>query len=115
MRKRLSFLALSSLCVFLFSTTPALGQQGASAGVFGNVVDSQGAVVARAKVTLLHLATNQVRTTTTDSAGEFRFPLLPLGEYRVTVEQPGFKRYEQPGLRLQVNDTAKLDVKLELG
>jgi hypothetical protein len=115
MRKLLALQVLLSLLVLIFSTTPALGQQGASAGVFGNVVDSQGAIVAGAKVALLHLATNQTRTTITDAAGEFRFPLLPVGEYRVTVEQPGFKKYEQTGLRLQVNDTAKIDVKLELG
>ena len=108
MRKLLSLLALSSVYVLCFSTTAAFGQQGASAGVFGNVVDSQGAVIAGAKVSLLHVATNQTRTTATDAAGEFRFPLLPVGEYRVTVEQPGFKKFEQTGLRLQVNDTAKI-------
>ena len=73
---------------------PAFGQQGASAGIFGSVVDSQGAIVPAAKVTLVHVTTNQVRTTNADTAGEFRFPLLPVGEYRISVEQPGFKRYE---------------------
>src|SRR5262249_27854127 len=115
MRRLVTLLLLSISCIVLCPARLAFGQQGASAGVFGNVLDSQGAVVPGAKVTLLHVTTNQTRTTTTDSAGEFRFPLLPVGEYRVTVEQSGFKKYEQTGLRLQVNDTAKIDVKLEIG
>ncbi len=93
----------------------AFSQQGASAGVYGSVLDSQGAAMPRARVTLLHVTTNQARTTTTDAAGEFRFPLLPVGAYKITVEQPGFKKYEQTGLQLQVNDNAKIDVKLEVG
>src|ERR1700757_4417511 len=80
----------------------AFAQQGASAGVYGTVPDSQGAAMPGAKVTLLHVTTNQVRTTTSDTAGEFRFPLLPVGEYKITVEHPGFKKHEQTGLLLQV-------------
>jgi len=55
------------------------------------------------------------KQTTTDQTGEFLFPLLPVGEYRITVEQSGFKRYEQIGLLLQVNDNVKVDVRLEVG
>ena len=106
---------LSILVLTLLLTCPMLGQQGASAGIYGSVLDSQGAAMPGAKFTLLHVTTNQVRTTTTDTAGEFRFPLLPVGDYQITVEQPGFKKYEQTGLQLQVNDNVKVDVKLEVG
>src|SRR2546421_5109527 len=101
--------------VTFYITGPALAQQRASAGIYGSVVDSQGAIIPGAKVALLHVSTNQVRNTTTDQTGEFLFPLLPVGEYRITVEQPGFKRYEQTGLLLQVNDNVKVDVRLEVG
>src|SRR5262249_36153176 len=47
--------------------------------------------------------------------GQFLFPLVPVGIYRITVEHPGFKKFEQTGIRLQVNDNLKLDVQLDLG
>ena len=109
-----NLLLLLSILASMFCP-PAAGQQGASAGVYGTVLDSQSAVVPVARVTLLHVNTNQARTAITDAAGDFRFPLLPVGEYRITVEQSGFKKYEQSGLLLQVNDNAKVDVKLEVG
>ena len=66
---------------FLLSTLalcmPVLAQQGASAGVYGSVLDSQGAVITGAKVTLLHVTTNQARTAVTNETGEFLFPLRP--------------------------------------
>ena len=66
---------------FLLSTLalcmPALAQRGASAGVYGSVLDSQGAVITGAKVTLLHVTTNQARTAVTNETGEFLFPLRP--------------------------------------
>ena len=106
---------LSALVLMLVITCPIFGQQGASAGIYGNVVDSQGAVIPGAKISLLHVTTNQTRTATADQVGEFRFPLLPVGEYQLTVEQTGFKKYEQTGLVLQVNDNVKVDARLQVG
>ncbi|HYM13316.1 MAG TPA: carboxypeptidase regulatory-like domain-containing protein [Bryobacterales bacterium] len=110
-----NFVLLSVAAVLLCAARPAFGQAGASAGIYGSVTDSQGAVIPGAKVTLLQVATNQARTATANEAGEFLFPLLAVGEYQISVEQPGFKKYEQTGLRLQVNDNVKVDVRLEVG
>ncbi len=103
----------------LFITLAACGiafaQPRASAGIYGSVNDEQGAVIPGAKVTVLHLSTNQTRTTLSNQAGEYVFPILPVGEYRLTVENPGFKRYEQKGIELRVNDNVKVDVRLEIG
>jgi hypothetical protein len=105
-----------SVSVFFFSGSyPAFGQQGASAGVYGNVLDAQGAVIVAAKVTLVHTSTGQSRTTVTDATGEFIFPLLAVGEYSILIEHPGFKRCEQTALLLQVNDNVRVPVRLEVG
>src|SRR5262249_44843358 len=93
----------------------ALAQQGASAGLHGSVSDSQGAMISGAKIALVQLATNQTRNSVSNELGQFQFPLIPVGSYRITVENPGFKRFEETGIRLQVNDNLKLDIKLELG
>jgi hypothetical protein len=101
------------LCIA--GSRPAFSQAGASAGIYGSVLDAQGAIVPAAKVTLLHVSTNQTRTAPSNQAGEYGFPLLPVGEYRISVEQAGFKKYQQTGILLQVNDNVKIDVRLEVG
>ena len=114
MRNSIPMLVICILALVLYTTGPVSGQQGASAGVYGSVYDAQGAVVPGASVRLLQVATHQTRTVATDQAGEYRFALLPVGEYRLMVEQPGFKKYEQTGLLLQVNGNVKVDVRLEV-
>ncbi len=100
MRAIVAVTGLSLFTIMVSGTRPAFAQQRASAGIYGSVTDSQGAVVPGATVTLLQVTTNQVRTATTSQAGEYLFPLLPVGEYRVSVEQSGFKKYTQTGLLL---------------
>ena len=71
----------------------------ASATIFGSVHglihDPQHRPVQDAKVTLRSTTSDWSRSTVSDSSGEFRFENVPLGEYRVTVETPGFATDEQ--------------------
>jgi hypothetical protein len=60
-----------------------------SGTISGAVHDATGAVVPGAAITATHIATNQSRSATTDSAGQYVLPLLPLGDYRVRVEKDG--------------------------
>ena len=64
--------------------------QGSSAGLTGLVTDTSEAVVQGASVKAKNPSTNVVRSTTTDATGYYRFPSLPVGEYDVTVDHPGF-------------------------
>lgn len=91
------------------------GQQLATATLHGNVLDPQGAVLPGAQVTLTNLDRNQDRVTRTDEQGYFSFPLLPVGRYRLRVQAPGFKTYEEGGIVLQVNEVRRMDVQLQLG
>lgn len=91
------------------------GQQRGSAGLYGRIADPQDAAIPGASVTLLHLATNQGRTVLTNDEGQYLFSLLQPGEYRLAVEKPGFKRFQQSGLLLQVNDNTKVDARLDVG
>jgi hypothetical protein len=56
----------------------------------GNLTDPQGIVVAGATVRLLRRADSSGRETQTDSQGQFSFPKVDSGEYRLTAEYPGF-------------------------
>src|SRR4051794_14854260 len=103
------------LAVILTLIPVARAQQFSSAGVYGDVLDAQGAVMPGSKVTLTDVARNQDRTVTANAAGEFSFSQLPVGTYRLHVENPGFRTFEQTGIVLEVNDNRKVDVVLQVG
>src|SRR5580704_2576813 len=71
----------------------------ASASIFGAVHglihDPQHRPVEGAKVTLHSTTSEWLQTTSSDNAGEFDFENVPVGEYKVTVETPGFATEEQ--------------------
>ena len=50
-----------------------------------------------------------------DDRGEYHVLGLPAGQYVLTVEQPGFRKYRQSGITLRLADRTALDVKLEVG
>jgi len=101
------------LAVVLF-TLPVFGAD-VTAQLNGTVKDSTGAIVPNAKVTLTNTQTDVSRTTTTSPDGNYLFSLVPVGNYQITVEHPGFRKYVQNGVVLQVNQNAKQDIALQVG
>ena len=96
------------------SVQPATAQQNVTfASLSGEVEDANGARVAGATVTAIQLETNQRRTTNSDRDGRFRFPYLPVGSYRVTVDARGFVAAPQP-VTLTVGQTLSLSIKLNV-
>ncbi len=88
--------------------------QSTTADMLGTVHDASGAVVADAKVTIRNMETNQSRVGSTSSDGGFRFPLLPVGSYELSVEKPGFARYLQQPIVLRLNQAAEIRVNLQV-
>src|SRR5260370_39457961 len=90
--------------------------QEVTGSIAGTVTDSSGAAVAGAKVSIKSLDKNVVlRTLMTEANGQYVAPLLPIGQYSVTVEIAGFKKMTQSGVMLNVNDKLALNFKLEVG
>ncbi len=81
----------------------------------GYVRDSSGALVQQARITAQNVATNVASETNSDSGGYFRFPLLQVGAYTLTVTATGFKEFRESGIQLEVGKNVRLDAKLELG
>jgi hypothetical protein len=100
------FLLCAALCCF---------GQGTTATISGNVTDPSGAAIAAAKVTAVNLQTNVSRTVVTQSDGSYSLLFLPIGSYRVEFAAPGFKKFEQTGIVLEVNRNAKADAVLQVG
>ena len=55
--------------------------------------DPSGAAVEGAAVSILNLDTGYKQAQTTSAEGLYKLPLLPVGQYRITVEHPGFARF----------------------
>lgn len=105
---------LLAFCWFLSLNFAALAQQG-SGTISGTISDPQDAVISGAAVEVRNVATNARFRTFTNEAGFYTAPGLPVGEYEVTAEQRGFKRAVRSGIRLQVNQNARVDLRLEVG
>jgi outer membrane receptor protein involved in Fe transport len=93
----------------------ALLGQTSSTEILGLVTDSSGAVVPGAKVTITRTATGESRSAVTNQDGEYTFPLIDIGEYRVHVEMPGFRSQTVTGLRVELQQKARVDFRLEVG
>src|SRR5579871_4830218 len=78
------------LIVLWFFLAPSLYAQ-ASGKIEGTIVDTSGSIVQGATVTCKNADTALVRTTETNAAGIFAFPDLPIGQYTISVNKPGFK------------------------
>jgi hypothetical protein len=64
-------------------------------GIAFTVVDPSGAVIPDAKVRLLNLGTKQEVKSKTDENGQLGLPAVAAGEYKVTIEYPGFATYKK--------------------
>jgi outer membrane receptor protein involved in Fe transport len=106
------FVAVFSL---LANAVPSFAQEGTSV-LRGTVVDSTGAVVAGARVSIANQATGlNRRAATTNESGGYVFPSLVPGKYRVTVETQGFKTAVREDVSLEVGETQELKITLEVG
>jgi hypothetical protein len=99
---------------FLLAPSPAQAQA-VTGTLLGNVTDSSGAGVPGATVTALETQTNTSRTAVTNEAGNYIFSSLQNGTYTIDVELQGFKKVVRPNVRLDVNTTVRVDLKLEVG
>ena len=85
-----------------------------NAQVTGRVSDPTGAVVAAAAVIVTNADTGDRRTTRSNEQGYYTVLFLDPGTYRVEVQAQGFKPVTQ-SVRLEVEQVARLDFRLEIG
>jgi hypothetical protein len=66
-------------------------------------------------ITATQVATNQKHQTQTTEAGVYTLGFLPAGDYTITTESAGFKTATLGPFTLDVNQTVRQDVRLEVG
>src|SRR6185437_13440010 len=89
--------------------------QSISSTILGSVVDSSGAVIPAAQVTVKNTETGIVTKATTNSRGTFSVPELQAGVYDVTVAKSGFDTFETTQLRVFSSVNARVDAVLKAG
>ncbi|RRA48608.1 carboxypeptidase-like regulatory domain-containing protein [Acidipila sp. EB88] len=103
-------LLLAFCCAFALG---AFAQENAT--VTGTISDSTGAVVPNVAVTLTNPATNQTRETQSSSSGSYVFDNLAIGNYTLSATAPGFQRFSETNIVVNVAQTLKEDVLLVVG
>ena len=83
--------------------------------ISGTVVDSTGASVPSANVTLTAVKTGQTVITQSHADGLYVFPSLPPADYRLDITAQGFKKFEQRNLVIGTQQEVSLNVRLEIG
>src|SRR5829696_1943520 len=85
------------------------------ATIKGTVADTSQAALPGATVTVQNQETNEVATATTNNEGAYTIPFLRPGVYTLTVEMAGFQKYTRKDMRLEVGQTADVNVTLAVG
>ena len=107
--KKLQFLFLLLAATLLAVFGQTFGE------ISGLVTDASGAAVPAARITVTNTQTNLTRTGESNEAGNYSFPALPPGTYSIRVERDGFQAEFRPSVLLQVQQTARLDFRLNVG
>src|SRR5262245_25123773 len=110
-RKR-HFLRVVLLLALFYGIAAA---QNISASLNGVIIDEHGGAVTKAAVTLISVNTGIELKASTDSGGYYSFLNLPAGDYELKVTANGFQSYSQSGIRIALNEKARVDAQLKVG
>jgi hypothetical protein len=108
-------ITVGAFTLMLMALPGAVYAQGVTGTIAGNVTDISGGSLAQTMVRVLNEQTSEQRSHTTDAGGDYLFTNLPAGRYRVEAELAGFRKFTQEGIQLNVNQNARVDIKLEVG
>lgn len=107
-------LAANAFVLSLWAAVLAFGQA-RNGTILGTILDSTGAAIVDARVTVTAAQTGVSRTGQTTATGYYAFPDLLPGTYSVAAEYTGFKRAVRGNVEVLVNSTVRVDLTLEPG
>jgi hypothetical protein len=96
------------------ATAPALAQQ-ATSELRGSVVDQQGAVLPGVTIVARNQDSGLFREAVSNVDGSYFMTAMIPSVYEISAELPGFKKYSQRDVRLEVGKTTTVQIRLEVG
>jgi hypothetical protein len=112
--KRLAYGPTVLVLIGFFSVSAMAQLPSTGAQLSGTIADPAGAIVGGAIVTLRSESTGREQTANSDAYGQYRFLLVPAGQYVLTVEAAGFARLTNTGVILTVGQAAVLPITLQV-
>jgi Carboxypeptidase regulatory-like domain len=109
------FASLLFVFAILMMPATAAAQSSTAGAVLGTVTDPQQAAVVGATVRLQNTATGQILEQITNTTGQFTFPIVVPGAYKVTATMKGFRTVTLNDFTVSVAKSYTLDLKMELG
>lgn len=113
-KKSLRAVVILWLAAVLSFTTFAYAQS-PNASATGQVTDSNKAIIVGAHVVAVNVNTNIGYEAATNGAGEYYFPNLLPGTYRMEANMTGFKAIIKPIVVLHVQDAVEINFELAIG
>ena len=98
----------------LLTASIAFGQMNAGE-IAGGVKDQLGGLLPDVTIVAEQLGTGQKFSTTSNNAGVYVLPLLPIGSYSVTASKRDFKQSAVPKFEIHVGDKLQYDFTLQIG
>ncbi|HWB82600.1 MAG TPA: carboxypeptidase regulatory-like domain-containing protein [Bryobacteraceae bacterium] len=101
------------LCVLPFLAAMLCAQQRGT--ISGAVTDPSGSPIPKAAVTATEIRTGVKTTAVSENSGAYNMPFLPIGQYTISAEAAGFKKYVQQGITLSAGEHPVIDIHMSLG
>ena len=108
-------LCAALVCLVVLLAAPPLVAQTFRGGIQGTITDATGGALPGTTITVINASTKLMRTTVTDKDGNYFIPELPLGDYSLTVELPGFQSKTVTAIKVEVGSNRRVDVQLSPG
>jgi hypothetical protein len=107
----------SWIVVFLLwvATPAALYGQNVYGKISGVISDSTGAAIGGCAVTLTNLDTAESSKVTSDASGNYSFPSIAPGRYKIQAEKTGFKNFIREPIVVEIESGLKIDIILPVG
>src|SRR5262245_51354164 len=83
--------------------------------ISGTATDSSRAIVPGAKLTAVHTQTGASHSVEAAANGAYLITNLPVGDYTLTAEAAGFKKFIRTNVKVDAATRVTVDVTLELG
>jgi hypothetical protein len=109
-RTKKAWWAIVALCV-----VSTLFGQSFTGSVNGIVTDDSGAVIGSAKVVITNRDRGTPFSSITDESGRYVVTALPPGNYQLTVEAAGFKRFASETFQIGVQEQRSINARLQVG